>query len=480
MPKLQLPKKLLPLIKKNKRFKVIIGGRGSGKSQSVADIALMDMQTKSMKVGCFREFQNSISDSVYSLLCDEIERLELDGFNITANEIDSGKGKAVFKGLARNPESIKSMHGFDRFVVEEAQTISDKSLKLLTPTLRTDNSEIWFIANPQSSADPLSQRFIVPFQSELDCNGYYEDDLHLIIVCNYKDNPFFPDVLEQERLHDFEHLSRAEYDHIWLGKFNDEVENSIIKPEWFDAAIDAHKLDRLKEVFKPHGAKIAAHDPFDGGNDAGGIAIRHGSIIEYVADKQTGEIDEVCDWATSIALNHKCDWFIWDGDGMGTGLKRQVSIALDGTRTQYQVFKGSLSGSGQDNAESIYLSEFSKAENTTYANTFKNNRAQYYIQLADRFYNTYRCVEKGEYIDPEDMISINSDGIENITALRSEICRIPRKLNNNGLYQIMSKQDMARLGIKSPNMSDSVMMTMFKPKVKRKRKELKYNNLGLV
>jgi phage terminase large subunit len=372
------------------------------------------------------------------------------------------------------------MNGFDRFIVEEAQTISDKSLKLLTPTLRTDNSEIWFIANPQSSADPLSQRFIVPFQSELDKNGYYEDDLHLIIVCNYLDNPFFPDVLEQERVHDFEHLSRAEYDHIWLGKFNDEVENSIIKPEWFDAAIDAHKIDRLKEVFKPHGAKVSAHDPFDGGNDAGGIAIRHGSIIEYVADKQTGEIDEVCDWATSISLQHGCDWFIWDGDGMGTGLKRQVSIALDGTRTQYQVFKGSLSGAGQDNAESIYLSEFSKAENTTYANTFKNNRAQYYIQLTDRFYNTYRCVEKGEYVDPEDMISLNSDGIENITALRSEICRIPRKLNNNGLYQIMSKQDMAKLGIKSPNMSDSVMMTMFKPKVKRQRKELKYQNLGLV
>jgi len=63
----------------------------------------------------------------------------------------------------------------------------------------------------------------------------------------------------------------------------------------------------------------------------------------------------------------------------------------------------------------------------TYAETFKNNRAQYYIMLADRFYNTYRCVVRGEYVDPEDMISLNSKGIDNIIDLKSQLCRIPRK-----------------------------------------------------
>ena len=66
------------------------------------------------------------------------------------------------------------------------------------------------------------------------------------------------------------------------------------------------------------------------------------------------------------------------------------------------------------------------------------------MALADRCYNTYRCVVKGEYVDPSEMISFDSDGIESIPALRSELCRIPRKNNGNGLQQIMNKQEMKR------------------------------------
>ena len=87
--------------------------------------------------------------------------------------------------------------------------------------------------------------------------------LYTIVKCNYLDNPFFPDNLEQLRQKHKETKSRAEYDHVWLGAYSDEVEDSIIKPEWFDAALDAHKIERLKEVFKPRGARIAAHDPSD-------------------------------------------------------------------------------------------------------------------------------------------------------------------------------------------------------------------------
>jgi len=100
-----------------------------------------------------------------------------------------------------------------------------------------------------------------------------------------------------------------------------------------------------------------------------------------------------------------------------------------------------------------------------HAETFYNNRAQYYGMLRDLMYNTYRCVVRGEYVDPIDMISLDSDGIENIKGLRSEVCRVPSKPNNRGLLQIMNKQEMAKLGIKSPNEADSVMMTLFKPKV---------------
>lgn len=459
MPELTIPDKLMPLVEVSKRFKIVIGGRGSGKSNTIADICLMDSQTKGLKIGCFREFQNSIDDSVHSLLKDEIARLGLVGFNTQNNKITNAfGGEFRFKGLARNPDSMKSMHGFKRFWVEEAQTISDESLKLLTPTLREQDSEIWMGANPMSSADPFSQRFIVPFERELTKNGYYEDDLHLIIVCNYLDNPFFPDVLEQDRLFDKEHLTTNEYEHIWLGKFNDSIENSIIPVDWFNAAIDAHK----KLGFKPLGAKIVSHDPSDLGEDPKGLCLRHGSVILDVQEKKDGDVNDGADWATDYAIYKRADLFRWDCDGLGVTLRRQISGSLNGKRIDFDMFKGS---EGVDDPDEYYEAdnEFDPDRAKTNKQTFKNKRAQYYWALRDRFFNAYRAVEKGEYIDPDTMISLSSD-IDCIEQLRAEVCRIPKKQTGNGLIQIMSKDEMLKKhGIKSPNLADSLMMSMRPP-----------------
>jgi phage terminase large subunit len=429
------------------------------------------------RVCCSREFQNSIDDSVHENLKQEIDRLGVEGFTILNNEIRSSNGGVIFyKGLARNITSLKSLAGVKRLWIEEGESVSDKSLKVLTPSIRSsasanleedDPPEIWITMNRGSSADAVAKKYLMRAEAELKRCGRYEDDLIMVVDVNWRDNPWFPPELEQERADDYENLPRAEYDHIWEGHYNDTVANAIIKPEWFDACIDAHKIPRLKEAFKPRGAIVAAHDPFDGGKDAGGLAIRHGSVITRIAEKLTGEIDECCDWATDEALKAGADCFVWDGDGMGTGLKRQISIAFAGTRTEYHMFKGSLSGKGQDNAGKPYMPQSgddSKSKKT-YAQTFKNNRSQYYIDLANRCYATYRCVEKGEYVDPDEMISFDSGGIDNITKLRSEMCRIPKKKNPVGLLQIMSKDDMRSMEIDSPNMSDSCMMVLYNPEV---------------
>lgn len=466
MPTIKIPEKLQPLLKP-KKFKIIYGGRGSGKSMTVADLLLLKCKTEGAKISGMREMMNSIDDSVHALFMDEISRLELEGFGVMSNNITCDTGGGIsYKGLARNPESVKSMHGFKYFWVEEAATLSKRSLDLLVPTLRQEDSELWLTFNPQSSADPVYQEFIKPFENELSKDGYYEDDLHMIIQCNYTDNPFFPENLEMLRLKHLETKSRAEYNHIWLGQTNDSVENSIIKLEWFEAAIDAHKKPNLVKAFEPRGGRFVAHDPSDTGTDAKGYALRHGSIIRKVKAKDTGEIDEGCDWATSEAIRDNVDWFIWDGDGMGAGLKRQVSDAFSSKKIQYHMFRGSLSGKGQDNAQSIYQQiGVTDVSTKTYADTFKNNRAQYYMLLAQRFYNTYRCVINGEYIDPDNMISIDSDGVDDMDRLKAELCRIPLKPNNNGLYQIMTKLEMKNLQINSPNMADSIMMAMYTPPV---------------
>jgi len=475
MPAMKTPKVLIPLIKIKKRFKVVIGGRGSGKSHTVADICLMDSQTRLIKTGCFREFQNSIEDSVYSLLESEITALGLTGFDCQNNAIKyRGETMFSFKGLARNPESVKSMHGYQRFFVEEAQTISKKSLEILTPTLRTADSEVWFVGNPASQGDPFSQRFINPFKSELDKHGYYEDDSHLIIVCNYSDNPFFPDVLEQERLNDFKRLSRAEYDHIWLGAFNDTVENAIIEKEWFDAAIDAH----IKLGIEPTGAVVATHDPADEGDDSKGYACRKGIFYFDVDELEAPDGNQGCDLATARAINSNADLFVFDGDGMGALLRRQIAQSFSGIKCELRMYRGSNEVEDKRALYDGMHSRGTKGKPKTNADVFYNKRAQYYIKLAQRFYNTYLAVVKKKYIDPDTIISISSE-IKLLDKLRSEVCRIPTKPNGAGKIQLMTKKEMKdKHQIESPGMADCLAMGEELPQPIKKPKKINYAGWG--
>jgi len=454
---LQLPAKLEPLLTKRKRFKIAYGGRGGGKSQAFAGAFVMGTQVYGWKVGCFREYHNSMADSVHSLLADEITRLGAPGFRVSDKKIDNvSGGKFRFRGLARNPDGVKSMHGFDRFWVEEAQGLSSGSLKILTPTMREGEGEQWFSLNPMSSADPMSQRFLVPFQDYLDRDGYYEDDLHLIVKINYTDNPWFPAGLEAERQFDYANLPRNLYDHIWLGEYNDQVEGSIILPEWFDAAVDAHKW----LGFKPRGIKVCAYDPSDEGKDDKSIVIRHGSVITRAETLATGDSNEGTDWALDQAIKERVDLFNWDCDGLGASLKRQVRQALEGKGIDWSMYKGSES---PDRAEEYYEGSRAdgKGQRRKIKEVVKNKRAQYYMDLRDRFQKTWLAVAKGEYIDPDELISISSD-IPEIGKLRSEICRIPQKHNGNGLFQVMTKKEMAtsRFKIPSPNLADSAKMSL--------------------
>jgi len=460
MPELQIPEKLLPFVQKKKRIKLAVGGRGGAKSVSIADILLM-MSAQGYSVCCGREYQNSLDDSVHSLMKTEIDRIGADGFAEANARLSHVKGGQVFyKGLARNPESLKSLSGVDVFWVEEAQTISEKSLKLLTPSVRSvagsdRQPEIWFTMNRGSSKDPIAEKYLKRAESELAKCGYYEDDIMLAVQINYDDNPWFPPELEAERLDDLATMSRAKYRHVWEGDYNDDVENSIIPAEWFDAAIDAHL--RKNSTIKPIGKKIISHDPSDLGNDDKGLCFRHGSIVYDIQSNPTGDVNEGCDWATDYAIHNDADVFIWDGDGLGIGLRRQVSESFRGKKIDQDIFRGSA---GVDFPDAIYETiDDNSAKSKTNKETFRNKRSQYYWAMRDRFYNTYRAVVKGEYVDPDKMISISSE-ISQIDLLRSEVCRIPLKPNGNGLIQIMSKEDMKRLGIESPNMSDSLMMSL--------------------
>jgi phage terminase large subunit len=466
---------LEPLFLRPKRFNILIGGRGSGKSVGKGDHSLIEMHDRGRNVMCIREYQASITDSVHSLLSDEVKRIELSHADVTERAIRFAHNNTLarFQGLSRNPESVKSAFGFSDWWIEEAQFLSEKSLRVLTPTGRkkprkglpgkqkeVDTDEIdmsqismTFCANPASSEDPFSQRFIVPFKTDIDEHGIYEDDMHLIIKMNYSENPWFEESgLEQERQFDLKNLPRTTYDWVWEGGFNDEIENALIKAEWFDACVDAHE----KLGFKPYGIIKVTHDPSDLGADPKAVCVRKGNVITEVIQRADMDVNEGSDWALGIAINENAEQYEWDVGGMGVTLKRDVNTAIEGKAMTAHQFNGA---SGVDDPDSTY--EPSGAQNIQREmknkEISKNLRAQCYLRLRDRVFRTYLAVEKGVMCDPSMLISFSSE-CQSLTGLRSELCRLPIKPST--IFEMYTKREMReKFKVRSPNLADAVMMT---------------------
>ena len=217
---MQLPQWAESLFDESFRYFAIRGGRGSSKSRSVASALVIRAVQNPLRILCTREIQKSIKDSVKRLLDDEIERLELkDFFQSTDSEIRGKNGSLfIFAGLRSNIDSIKSMEGIDIAWCEESQTISQSSLDTLIPTIRQDGSQIIFTWNPKHKTDPVDVMFMgetLPPKTKL-------------LIVNHSDNPWFPDVLQDELEYD-RARDPGKYAHIWLGEYLVNSEATVFK-----------------------------------------------------------------------------------------------------------------------------------------------------------------------------------------------------------------------------------------------------------
>lgn len=217
-----MPKWAEALFKPN-RYKVLYGGRGGAKSYAVADALLIQGAQEQHRVLCTREYQSSIKDSVHRLLADRAQDIGLDTFyEVQRDKIIGANGtEFVFYGVQRNVDSIKSMKGITRLWVEEAHNVSEQSWRTLLPTIREDRSEVWVTLNPYREEDPTSQRFIVSPPPGA-----------LVLNVNYRDNPFLPDVLEEERKLDMRRLDPSTYDHVWNGAFLENSEAQVLHDKY--------------------------------------------------------------------------------------------------------------------------------------------------------------------------------------------------------------------------------------------------------
>jgi len=211
------PEKIQPIFKPS-RYKVARGGRGSAKSWSFARALLILGLERKLRILCAREVQLSIKQSVHKLLKDQIEIMKLGNqYHVFDQDIRGTNGtEFAFTGLSQlTVDTIKSFEGYDICWVEEGQVISKRSWDILIPTIRKEGSEIWISYNPELESDETHQRFTIdPPPSCIN------------VEMNWRDNPWFTSVLEEERLHCQKH-SPDDYDNIWEGKCRAAVEGAI-------------------------------------------------------------------------------------------------------------------------------------------------------------------------------------------------------------------------------------------------------------
>lgn len=281
------------------RYKVAYGGRGSAKSWSFARQLLIDGLNRRERVLCTREVQKSIKDSVHKLLSDQIQLMGMGQYYDVQNAIIRGRNgtEFLFAGLSdQTAESIKSFEGVTKCWVEEAQALSDRSWKILIPTIRAEGSEIWITFNPELDTDPTWVRFVENTPPDT-----------AIARINYHDNPWFPSVLEGERIHDELILPKHEYENIWEGKCLPAIHGAIYAEE----IAKAQEEGRITQV--PYDPDLKVHCIFDmGWNDKMAIIMvqRHMSalkIVDYLEDDH-----KTLDWYSNRLKDKDYNWgYAW-------------------------------------------------------------------------------------------------------------------------------------------------------------------------
>jgi phage terminase large subunit len=207
------------------RYKVAYGGRGGGKSWSFVRALLWRAFHKRTRILCAREIQDSIKESVHQLLKDQIQTLgQEDFFKVKETSITAINGSEfIFEGLRHNVDNIRSKEGIDIAAVFEAKNVSKASWEVLIPTVRQPGSEIWVEFNPELDTDETYKRFVLDPPTNA-----------IVRKVNWTDNPWFPEILEQE----IEDLKSRDYDaylNVWEGFCRVTLEGAVYAKELREA-----------------------------------------------------------------------------------------------------------------------------------------------------------------------------------------------------------------------------------------------------
>ncbi|MAE86326.1 MAG: PBSX family phage terminase large subunit [Flammeovirgaceae bacterium] len=419
------------------RNKVLYGGRSSSKSWDTAGYAAWVGQAACVRFLCVRQFQNKISESVYTLIKSQIDRFGFDGYDIkknTISHVETGS-EFVFYGIARNIDEIKSFEGADVLWIEEAHNLTKQQWEILEPTIRKENSEVWITFNPKFMTDFVYQRFIVNPPPNT-----------IVQKVNYPDNPFLSktmiEIIENAKEEDYE-----DYEHIYLGVPLQDDDSVVIKRSWVEACVDAHLLlaDKDGQKIDMGGSYCVGFDVADDGKDKNATSTFYGGICTHI-DEWKGQSDELVksSYRAMDAARPSNAKIVYDSIGIGAGVGSNLN------QVGYRNHIGFNAGGKVANPSVMY----NHVKNQDF---FSNIKAQAWWLVADRMRNTYNAIHKGMKFKPEQMISISSK-VKYLDRLKSELSTPKRDFDANGKVKVESKQDLAKRDVDSPNLADSFIM----------------------
>lgn len=384
------------------RYIVFHGGRNSGKSRQVALALLLRGRDARLRILCTREIQNTIKDSVHKLLHDLIEQYGFDDYEVTNDAIRNTRTgtEFIFRGVRHNVNEIKSTEGVDICWIEEAQTITDQSLDVITPTIRKPGSQIIITFNRVNELDPVYVRYVM----NKPANAYVSHVNYDVL----EEAGLLSDVIRQEI--EADRSNPGLFAHKWLGEPLAQAERSILDRE---AVLEAMSRD-----IKPEGATIIGVDVARLGNDRSVFWKRKG--LKTISHKvfQHTRTTELCDYLEKFAAKNKQTELRIDDTGVGGGVTDEM------IRRGYNVVAVNFGGEAGDKDK------------------YPNWISEAWFHMAD--------------IIAEAQLPFDSD-------LLMELTNRQWQQDNKGRRKVEGKNDYKKRGFRSPDLADACIICYSNP-----------------
>lgn len=425
------------------RYRGAWGGRGSGKSHEFAGKVVEEMiADPDCSVVCIREIQKSLALSAKKLIEAKIEEYGVSHlFEVLRTEIRriGGKGLCIFQGMQdHTADSVKSLEGFQIAWVEEAQSLSKRSLELLRPTIRAEGSEIWFSWNPRFSTDPVEK--LLRKKARKDA---------IVVKANYTDNPWLPDTLLNEAISDRE-TNPDGFGHVWLGEYENLSSKVVIPPAWIRAAIGL--ADKLG--IEATGPVISALDVAgaDEGGDANAQAIRKGCFLLDVEVWNGLDTALTTQKAAKRAAEFGAEELYYDSVGVGEGVTGEwASMGRRDARPDHlEMIPWNGGASVVEPDEKVDPeSEHSPLNKDQY----ENLKAQAYFGLRRRFENAYKAANNLPF-DADNIIYLPAEA-DWLESIEEQLSQPQHKASKSGKTMVDKQPN----GAASPNESDAIVMS---------------------